>query len=138
LLVDSIDLHLGHKKVFHELATHGVCARIVGHMRDPDECSDMTEIRAEIDRLDREVIGLIGQRFKYVKAAAKFKTSAAAVAAPKRFAAMLDQRRAWAVEVGLSPEAIEKLYRDLVTHFIEEELKFWDQSTKKPPRAKPN
>jgi isochorismate pyruvate lyase len=109
-------------------------------MKDPNECSDMTEIRAEIDRLDREVIGLIGQRFKYVKAAAKFKTSAAAVAAPERFAAMLDQRRAWAVEVGLSPEAIEKLYRDFVTHFIEEELKFWDQSKKEatPRQARSN
>jgi isochorismate pyruvate lyase len=109
-------------------------------MKDPNECTDMTEIRAEIDRLDREVIGLIGQRFKYVKAAAKFKTIAAAVAAPERFAAMLDQRRAWAVEVGLSPEAIEKLYRDFVTHFIEEELKFWDQSKKEatPREARSN
>jgi isochorismate pyruvate lyase len=33
----------------------------------------------------------------------------------------------WAVEKGLNPEVIEKLYRDLVTHFIEEELKQWKQ-----------
>ena len=38
---------------------------------------------------------------------------------------MLLQRREWATEEGLNPDAIEKMYTDLVNHFIEEELKFW-------------
>ena len=32
---------------------------------------------------------------------------------------MLKQRRAWAEEEGLNGDAIEKMYRDLVNHFIE-------------------
>jgi len=68
---------------------------------------------------------LIGQRFEYVKAASKFKTSATSVKAPERFNVLLLQRREWAVEEGLNPDAIEKMYFDLVNHFIEEELKFW-------------
>ena len=43
--------------------------------------------------------------------------------APDRFNAMLQQRREWASESGLNPDVVEKLYRDLVNHFIEEELK---------------
>ncbi len=96
-------------------------------LKAPGDCSDMSEIRAEIDRLDRAVITLLGQRFKYVQAAAKFKTSATAVRAPERFTAMLQQRREWAVEEQLNPDAIEKLYSDLVKHFIAEELQQWQQ-----------
>jgi [ribosomal protein S5]-alanine N-acetyltransferase len=97
-------------------------------MKRPDKCLNMVDIRAEIDRLDRETIALIGKRFEYVQAASKFKSSVAAVAAPDRFASMLTQRRAWATEEGLDPDAIETLFRNLVTHFIEEETKLFRQS----------
>ncbi len=96
-------------------------------MKTPEQCANLQEIRAEIDRIDREVIAAFGQRFAYVKAAAKFKTSEAGVKASDRFAAMLAQRREWAAAEGLNPDVIEKLYRDLVTHFIEEELKQWQE-----------
>jgi isochorismate pyruvate lyase len=38
---------------------------------------------------------------------------------------MLQQRREWAQEAGLNADVVEKLYRDLVNHFIEEELKHY-------------
>jgi len=38
---------------------------------------------------------------------------------------MLEQRRLWASSEGLSPDAIEKMYRDLVNHFIKEEMSEW-------------
>jgi isochorismate pyruvate lyase len=38
---------------------------------------------------------------------------------------MLQQRRSWALAVGLNPDAIEKMYRDLVNHFIDEEMVRW-------------
>lgn len=94
-------------------------------MKQPEECLNMQDIRTEIDAIDRQVIQLLGKRFDYVKAAAPFKTSETGVKAPERFKTMLLQRREWAVAAGLSPEAIEKMYFDLVTHFIEEELKHW-------------
>jgi isochorismate pyruvate lyase len=96
-------------------------------MKSPEECEDMADIRAAIDRLDQEVVTLLGQRFAYVKAASKFKTSATTVRAPERLQAMLQQRRVWAEEVGLSADAIEKMYRDLVSYFIDEEMKRWQQ-----------
>jgi isochorismate pyruvate lyase len=94
-------------------------------MKLPEECKNITDIRVEIDQLDRQVIALLGQRFTYVKAASKFKTDVTSVKAPERFQTMLQQRRAWAEEEGLNPDAIEKMYTDLVNHFIEEEMKYW-------------
>jgi isochorismate pyruvate lyase len=97
-------------------------------MKTPDECENMLDIRAEIDRLDHQIIALLGQRFAYVKAASKFKISQTSVKAPERFEAMLKQRRVWADEEGLNADVIEKMYRDLVNHFINEEMKHWQRS----------
>jgi isochorismate pyruvate lyase len=93
----------------------------------PEECSSIDDIRAEIDRIDRQIVALIGERAGYVQAAAKFKTNAADVRAAERFEAMLHQRRAWAEEQGLDPDMIEKLYRDMVNHFIRQEMAHWRQ-----------
>ena len=95
------------------------------NLLQPDECGGMDDIRAEIDRIDRAVVGLIGRRYQYVLAAAKFKTSATSVKAPERLTAMLARRREWAVEEGLNADMIEKLYADLVAHFIDEEMRRW-------------
>ncbi|MGX1175423.1 isochorismate lyase [Pseudomonas sp. R151218B TE3479] len=97
-----------------------VCNRL-----QPSECVSMEDIRGEIDALDQAVIKLLGKRFQYVLAASKFKTSATSVRAPERFKAMLATRREWAEAEGLSPDAIEKMYSDLVNHFIAEEMKHW-------------
>ena len=99
-------------------------------MKTPETCENMIEIRAAIDALDHEVVQLLGKRFAYVQAAAKFKTDEQSVRAPQRFAAMLEQRRIWAQENGLNADAIEKLFRDLVTHFIEEETRHWRENQK--------
>jgi len=104
----------------------------IKNQRLPEQCTSMEETRAEIDLLDQAVISLIGQRYTYVLAAAKFKTSATAVRAPARFKAMLAQRRQWAEQAGLSADAIERLFTDLVNHFIEEEMQHWQQNKNAP------
>jgi isochorismate pyruvate lyase len=42
---------------------------------------------------------------------------------------MLQQRRVWAEDARLNPDVIEKLYRDLVNYFIDEEMKHWQERT---------
>lgn len=98
-------------------------------MKKPEDCFNIGEIRQEIDAIDKEIIAALGRRFAYVQAAAKFKTSETSVKAPDRFNSMLQERRAWAEEAELNPEVIEKLYRDLVNYFIDEELKHWQDKT---------
>lgn len=97
---------------------------------EPEETLDIQDIRNEIDKIDRKIIELLGKRFEYVKAAAKFKTSEESVKAPERLKAMMQQRRIWAEEQGLNPDVIEKLYQDLVTYFMNEELHHWKSRNK--------
>lgn len=97
-------------------------------MLSPGQCQGMDDIRSEIDLIDRAIVGLVGKRHQYVLAAARFKASANAVRAPERFKAMLEKRRQWAVQEGLSPDAIERLFSDLVNHFIEEEMRRWENA----------
>jgi isochorismate pyruvate lyase len=94
-------------------------------MTPPEKCTSLEEVRAEIDSLDEEIVRLIGRRAHYVKAAARFKTSEALVAAPDRQKAMLAVRREWAEREGLDPALIEDLYRRLVAWFIDRELEHW-------------
>src|SRR3954447_16504803 len=80
-------------------------------MKTPADCASLGDVRAEIDRIDRTVIALLGERAGYVHAAARFKATEAEVAAPERQAAMLRDRRAWAEAADLDPDVVEKLYR---------------------------
>jgi isochorismate pyruvate lyase len=94
-------------------------------MKSPAECATLEEVRAEIDRIDRAIVAMLGERAGYVHAAARFKSSEADVAAPDRQASMLRARRAWAIEADHDPDVVEKLYRDLVAYFIVRETDHW-------------
>lgn len=94
-------------------------------MKPPEECASIEDVRLRIDTLNREVIALIGRRARYVEAAARFKTGEEGVRAPERRKAMLDARRRWAEEEGLSPGVIEAIYETLVSHFVDREMDRW-------------
>jgi isochorismate pyruvate lyase len=87
---------------------------------NPDECTTMSDIRTEIDFLDRAIITLIGQRSKYLEAAAKLHTPDVTVRSPEQIKTMLLQRREWANAEGVDPDIIEKVYTDLVNHFSQD------------------
>lgn len=93
--------------------------------KQPSECSNMVEIRTEIDQIDRLIVDLLGTRLGYVHAAAKFKTSETTVRALDRVASMLEDRERWASEAGLQPEPIRQLYKNLIEYFTEHELQEW-------------
>jgi isochorismate pyruvate lyase len=90
-------------------------------MKRPAECTSLADVRTEIDRLDAELLRTLAERRQYVLAAARFKSSPAAVADPARVQAMIAVRRGWAAEQGLNPDMVESLFRLLVEHFIAEE-----------------
>lgn len=94
-------------------------------MPAPEDCQSLADVRAAIDGIDRDVIALLGRRFEYVKAAARFKRSPDEVQAVERQRAMLVDRRAWAAAAGLDPDVVEQMYRDLVRYFAAQELDHW-------------
>lgn len=82
------------------------------------------EIREAIDTIDQEVIRLLGARYKYVKEVVRFKEpNEESIIARERFNSVIASRRKMAEKEGIDPEIVEKIYRDLLNHFIEIELK---------------
>jgi isochorismate pyruvate lyase len=94
----------------------------------PEACQSLEEIREGMDALDRQIIAILARRVAYVKAAARFKTTAASVAAPDRVQKVLDTRREWAEAAGLDGDVVRALYRDIVTYCVGEEKKHWEHS----------
>lgn len=94
-------------------------------MKPPEECAGIEEVRGGIDTLDRQIVALIGERSRYVSAAARFKTSVSSVRATGRQKAMIEERHGWAEEEGLNPEVIEDVYKTLISYFVNREMEDW-------------
>jgi isochorismate pyruvate lyase len=86
-------------------------------------CKNIDEVRANIDRIDREIVKLLSERSKYVGQAAKLKKSTQDVKAPNRVEEVISKVRALASEYGLDPEIVESVYRTMIACFIEHEMK---------------
>jgi|tagenome__1003787_1003787.scaffolds.fasta_scaffold20965797_3 isochorismate pyruvate lyase len=80
------------------------------------------QIRAEIDRLDRQIVALIAEREQFVRRAGRVKTDTAGVRAPKRVEQVVERVRALAGELGATPDVVERTYRAMISAFIELEL----------------
>ena len=90
-------------------------------------CRDMTEVRVEIDALDREIVTLLADRLHYIGEAARIKPQRAMVRDDARIEDVIAKIRAAATAVGVDPDFIEPLYRDLVERSIAHELALFDQ-----------
>lgn len=92
--------------------------------RQPSECTNISEVRNEIDNIDRAILELLANRFEYVKEVVKYKAKTAeSIVATDRRDAVLKERRQWASELGLDPDVIEGIYSSLIQYFINEEKK---------------
>lgn len=89
----------------------------------------MDEVRAEIDRIDRTLVDLIGERFGYVDRAWQLKNSPAEARVPWRVQQVIDKVRARAGEKDLPPELVEALWRQMIGWFIQYEEEKLRQQT---------
>ncbi len=80
----------------------------------PAECRTKEEVRAEIDRLDTELIGLLAERFAYVRRMAALKSEAADAYDRGRIEAILARIRTEAAARGLDPALAESLWQRLI------------------------
>ena len=93
-------------------------------MCTPEDCNSIQDVRQQIDRIDGEIIKLIGERFGFVKAVVKYKKPTKdSIIAQERYDYVINKRRELAEQHGINPDVIEQMYRLLMNHFIEEELK---------------
>lgn len=94
-------------------------------MKEPKDCSNMTEIRESIDITDQEIVKLIAKRSEYVKEAAKFKKDENAVKDPKRVLEVINSKKELAIKYGAPPELTENIYKMMIDFFVSEEMKEW-------------
>ncbi len=84
---------------------------------------ELKEIRHEIDKIDTEIIGLLSKRAELVIKAGNLKKDEQGVRDPKRVEQVINKVKSKAAEVGLDPDIAEKIYRTIISCFIDRELK---------------
>lgn len=77
----------------------------------------LQSIRLEIDALDARIIALLAQRWRLVREAAKYKSTAREVEAKERQEQVVAGVRRMAEQQGLSPRVAELVYRILMSEF---------------------
>ena len=91
------------------------------------DCTSMTEVRAGVDSIDRELVALIARRQAYMEAAARIKEDRDAVYDSVRIEDVVAKVKAEAVKQGLSIEIAEPVWREMIKQSIAYEFKVWDK-----------
>ncbi|SFO01132.1 isochorismate pyruvate lyase [Sphingomonas sp. OK281] len=91
------------------------------------DCTTMTEVRAGVDALDRDLVALLAKRFAYMDAAARIKPERGHVRDEARKTQVIDNARAEAVRLGVPEAAVADLWETLVEASIAYELAAFDR-----------
>ncbi|WP_244534694.1 chorismate mutase [Hyphomicrobium sp. CS1GBMeth3] len=84
----------------------------------------MSQVRAEIDRIDAELVDLIAERFGYVERAWQLKKNPADASVPWRIQQVIDKVKFRARQRGLPAEMIEMVgaqWRNMIGWFVQYE-----------------
>lgn len=95
--------------------------------KSPDDCQTMTDVRAGVDQVDRELVALLVRRFGYMDAAARIKSDRGAVRDEARKAQVIDNVAREAEAVGLEPARLRAVWNELVEQSIAYEAVRWDR-----------
>jgi isochorismate pyruvate lyase len=97
-------------------------------IRDPADCTTMTDVRAGVDDVDRRIVALLKRRFSFMDAAARIKPDRSAVRDEWRKADVLAKVDAAAAEDSVDRGLVARLYEDLIETSIAHELEVFDQT----------
>ncbi|HEX3753505.1 MAG TPA: chorismate mutase [Rhizomicrobium sp.] len=92
----------------------------------PEACSSMTELREAIDTLDRQLVGLLARRQRYVERAAILKQNRTAVRDEGRVEEVIAKVIAEGRKAGLSPDIAGAVWRSLIDASIVHEFSAFD------------
>ncbi len=91
------------------------------------DCTNMAEVRAGVDQVDRELVALLARRFAYMDAAARIKPARDAVRDEARKAQVIANVRAHARAAGLPEEPLAAIWDRLVEASIAYEFEAFDR-----------
>ncbi len=80
----------------------------------PADCTTKEDVRAELDRIDQELLALFAERHRYVTRMASIKTDPHEAYDPVRIKNILDKQRARAEELGLDEDQAELIWQTLI------------------------
>ena len=83
-------------------------------VKTPAECQTKDEVRAELDRIDTQLLALFAERHGYVTRVADLKTDPHEAHDPARIEAIIARQRARAAELGLDDDQAELIWRTLI------------------------
>ena len=88
-----------------------------------EKVNSLQQARDKIDQIDVALIELIASRQFYVDLAMRQKQTLVDVQSPQRVKEVIEKVRALAVQHAVDPDMVERLYHDMIHHFIQRELK---------------
>lgn len=89
-------------------------------------CNSMDEVRAGVDALDRQIVALLGERMRYMEAAARIKPDRSAVRDEARKAQVIENAMLAAAEHDFPIALAAAVYDVLVEGSIAHEFEVWD------------
>jgi isochorismate pyruvate lyase len=92
----------------------------------PADCRTMAEVRAGVDALDAQLVALLGERFRYMDAAARIKPERGAVRDETRKAEVLANVARHAEAAGVPGDVAAELWERLVEASIAYEFERFD------------
>ena len=92
-------------------------------IKEPQDCKSISDVRECIDSIDKQLVELIGKRYRYIKEIVKYKSNKEDVEAKPRYDEVLRVRRQWASQENIDPDVIEAIYKTMIQYFIEEQMK---------------
>ena len=88
-----------------------------------EKVNSLQQARDKIDQIDVALIELIASRQFYVDQAMRHKQTVEDVQSPQRVKEVIEKVRTLALQHDVDPDMVERLYHDMIQHFIERELK---------------
>jgi isochorismate pyruvate lyase len=82
--------------------------------KSPAECQTKEDVRAEIDRIDQELLTRFAERHRYVTRMAQIKTDPHEALDPVRIEAVIKKQRGRAEELELDEDQAELIWRTLI------------------------
>jgi isochorismate pyruvate lyase len=92
----------------------------------PERCQTMSDVRAGVDQIDRELVALLACRFGFMDAAARIKANRGAVRDESRKQQVIDNVRREARAAGIPETVIAVVWDALIEGSIAYELERFD------------
>jgi isochorismate pyruvate lyase len=80
----------------------------------PVECESKDDVRAEIDRIDQQLLALLAERHRYVTRMAEIKTDPHEAYDPARIETIINRVRSRSVDLELDEDQAELIWRTLI------------------------